>query len=147
MTSENDTLEQALASLPHGPGFRFVDALSRLEPGRQGEGRYLVRGDEWFLAAHFPGEPLFPGVLLVEAVAQIAGVVAQSDPEHPRLNGLKLAALQNVKILGTARPGETIALSAEVTRRMGGLVQVQGQAFVGERLLLQASLTLAGTLP
>ncbi len=147
MTSENDPLEQALASLPHGPGFRFVDALSRLEPGRHGEGRYLVRGDEWFLAAHFPGEPLFPGVLLVEAVAQLAGMVAQSDPEHARLYGLKLAALQNVKILGTARPGETIALSAEVTHRMGGLVQVQGQVRVGERLLLQASLTLAGTLP
>src|SRR5687767_9077224 len=97
----------ALSFLPHGPEFRFLDRVVRLEPGRSGEGEYRVRGDEPFLKGHFPGQPLFPGVLLVEAAAQLAGVVAQSDPKIPPLPGLKLTAMRNVKILGTARPGET----------------------------------------
>src|SRR2546425_11773760 len=98
----------ALAALPHGPEFRFLDRLILLEPGKNGAGEYTVRGDEPFLRGHFPGQPLMPGVLLVEAAAQLAGTVAQSDPQHPRLAGLKLTALRNVKILGTARPGEVI---------------------------------------
>ncbi len=100
-TDEN--LQRALSRLPHGAEFRFVDRLTQLEPGRSGAGEYTVRGDEPFLRGHFPGEPLFPGVLLAEAVAQLAGVVAQSDPQIPPLKNLKLTALRNVKILGTAR--------------------------------------------
>ena len=105
-----DTLQEALNLLPHGPEFRFVDRLLSLTPGRKGVGEYLVRGDEPALCGHFPGEPIFPGVLLVEAAVQLAGVVAQSDPAIPPLQGLKLAALRTVKILGTARPGEVLRI-------------------------------------
>ncbi|MFA6547132.1 MAG: beta-hydroxyacyl-ACP dehydratase, partial [Limisphaerales bacterium] len=80
--NDPDTLAQALAFLPHGPEFRFVDRLTVLEPGVRGEGEYTVRGDEPFLRGHFPGDPMMPGVLLVEAAAQLAGIVAQSDPNH-----------------------------------------------------------------
>ncbi len=140
----NDRLSAALASLPHGPEFRFVERLLRLDPGKNGAGDYTVRGDEPFLRGHFPGQPLMPGVLLVEAAAQLAGTVAQSDPQLPRLAGLKLTALRNVKILGTARPGEVIRLEASVTGRLGGLVQAQASASVAGRLVLQAELTLSG---
>ena len=92
----------ALAGLPHGPEFRFVDKLASLEPGKMGVGEYLVRGDEPFLRGHFPGKPLFPGVLLLEAAAQVAGLVAQSDPQIKPMMGVKLTAMRNVKILGTA---------------------------------------------
>lgn len=81
--SESFTL--ALAALPHGPEFRFLDRLLTLEPGRCGTVEFARRGDEGFLRGHFPGEPLLPGVLLIEAAAQLAGVVAQSDPAHPPL--------------------------------------------------------------
>ena len=139
-----DQLQAALRHLPHGTEFRFVDRLLSLTPGKEGAGEYDVRGDEPFLRGHFPNAPLMPGVLLLEAVAQLAGVVAQSDPEVCPLPELKLTALRAVKILGTARPGETFRIEARVTRRLGNLIQAEGQAFVADKLLLTAELTLAG---
>ena len=139
-------LDFALAHLPHGPEFRFVDRLTQLTPGQNGEGEYTVRGDEPFLRGHFPGEPIFPGVLLVEAAAQLAGVVAQSDPNIPPLKNLKLAALRHVKIIGTARPGEVLALTASLTGRMGHLVQAEATASVRGSVVLKAELTLSGKL-
>ena len=138
-------LDTALSRLPHGAEFRFVDRLVNLNPGQSGAGEYQVRGDEPFLRGHFPGQPLFPGVLLVEAAAQLAGVVAQSDPKIPPLDGLKLTALRNVKILGTARPGEIIQLEARITGRLGNLVQAQATARVTGEIVLTAALTLSGS--
>jgi 3-hydroxyacyl-[acyl-carrier-protein] dehydratase len=140
-----DPLARALNLLPHGPEFRFLDRLLSLEPGRSGIGQYTLRGDEPFLRGHFPGQPLMPGVLLVEAAAQLAGVVAQSDPNIPALAGLKLTAMRSVKILGTAAPGETIQLEAHITGRLGNLVQAEASATVGVRQLMQAALTLSGS--
>lgn len=136
--------QQALASLPHGPEFRFIDRITLLQPGKSGRGEYTVRGDESFLRGHFPGEPLFPGVLLIEAAAQLAGTVAQCDPQTGALPGLKLAALRNAKITGTARPGETIQFEAEVTGRMANLIQARATARVDGRVVLQVDLTLSG---
>jgi 3-hydroxyacyl-[acyl-carrier-protein] dehydratase len=145
MSTEPDRLQQALQSLPHGPEFRFIDRLTSLVPGEQGTGEYYVRGDEPFLRGHFPGDPLMPGVLLVEAAAQLAGVVAQSYPTLPPLPGLKLTALRAVKFLGSARPGEVLRLEAQITARLGNLVQAQTQGFVQDRKILSAELTLAGS--
>jgi len=140
----NDSFDKALAALPHGPEFRFIDRLLALNPGKTGRAEYRVRGDEPFLRGHFPGEPLFPGVLLVEAAAQLAGTVAQSDPNHGPLPGLKLTALRAVKILGTARPGETILMESKITGRMGSLVQAEATAMIGTTVILQAQITLSG---
>jgi 3-hydroxyacyl-[acyl-carrier-protein] dehydratase len=118
--------------------------LSSLEPGKSGVGEYRVRGDEPFLRGHFPGQPLFPGVLLVEAAAQLAGAVAQSHPLVPPLRGLKLTALRAVKILGTAKPGEVIRLEAQINGRLGALVHAQATASVNGQLVMQAELTLSG---
>ena len=139
-----EDLHHALSLLPHGAEFRFIDRLLNLNHGQSGEGEYKVRGNEPFLRGHFPGDPIFPGVLLVEAAAQLAGVVAQSDPKIPPMAGLKLAALRNVKILGTAKPGETILIEAKITGRLGNLVQAQSMVRVGEATILTAELTLSG---
>lgn len=141
----NDSLETALRRLPHGAEFRFVDRLTRLEPGKEGAGEYRVRGDEPFLRGHFPGDPLMPGVLLIESAAQLAGVVAQSDPAIAPLAGLKLTALRNVKILGTAKPGEVIAIQARVTGRLGNLVQASAEVSVADKVMLTAEITLSGS--
>ena len=143
MNSDGD-LQRALKLLPHGAEFRFIDRLTNLNPGQSGESEYKVRGDEPFLRGHFPGEPIFPGVLLVEATAQLSGVVAQSDPKIPPLKNLKLTALRNVKILGTAKPGAIILLETKITGRLGNLVQAQATAKVGGEIVLTAELTLSG---
>ena len=138
------SLQLALSRLPHGAEFRFVDRLTQLNPGHSGQGQYSVRGDEPFLRGHFPGDPIFPGVLLVEAAAQLAGLVAQSDPAIPPLKNLKLTAFRNVKILGSARPGQTIVLEATVAGRLGSLIQAQTTARVGGSVVLTAEITLSG---
>jgi len=142
-----DNLANALAHLPHGPEFRFIDRLSALDPGKFGRGEYTVRGDEPFLRGHFPGHPLMPGVLLIEAAAQLAGTVAQSDPGISPLLNLRLTAIRACKILGTAKPSETIMLEARITGRMGGLVQAAATATVDGRVVLQTELTLSGQVP
>jgi 3-hydroxyacyl-[acyl-carrier-protein] dehydratase len=142
-----DELQRALDRLPHGSEFRFLDRLDSLNAGRSGAGEYTVRGSEPFLRGHFPGEPIFPGVLIVEAAAQLAGVVAQSDAAIPPLNNLKLTAIRNAKILGTARPGEIVLLEAHITGRLGNLVQARVSAIVAGRAVLQAELVLSGEMP
>lgn len=137
-------LVTALKLLPHGAEFRFIDRLTSLTPGQCGTGEYTVHGDEPFLRGHFPGEPIFPGVLLVEAAAQLAGVVAQSDVKIPPLKNLKLTALRNVKILGTAKPGEVIQVEAKIIGRLGNLVQAQASVQVADERVLTAELTLSG---
>jgi 3-hydroxyacyl-[acyl-carrier-protein] dehydratase len=139
-----EVFEMALRALPHGPEFRFLDRLTGLTPGKQGTGEYRVRGDEPFLRGHFPGEPIFPGVLQVEAAAQLAGVVAQSDPNIPPLPGLKLTAMRNVKIYGAAKPGEILLLEASISGRLGNLIQAQVKASVSNVALMTADLTLSG---
>lgn len=138
------TLAAALSFLPHGSEFRFLDRVTALDAGQSGAGEHIVRGDEPFLRGHFPGHPLFPGVLLVEAVAQLAGVVAQSDPRIPPLPGLKLTAMRGIKILGSAVPGETIQLEARILQRMGNLIQARVAASVQGKIVMQGELTLSG---
>jgi 3-hydroxyacyl-[acyl-carrier-protein] dehydratase len=139
-------LENALHALPHGPEFRFIDRLTALDPGKSGTGEYRVREDEPFLRGHFPGQPIMPGVLLVEAAAQLAGTVGQCDPAIPPLKNLKLTAIRNAKILGAAMPGETFSIHAQVTGRMGNLIQAQATVTVGDRVLLKADVVLSGEL-
>jgi len=139
-------LAEALKDLPHGPEFRFLDRLTALEPGRAGTGEYTVRGDEVFLRGHFPGQPIFPGVLLIEAATQLAGVVAQSEPNVPKFAGLKLTAVRSAKISGTAQPGEVLRLEARIQGRLGNLVQAQVSAAVGTRTVLQGEVTLSGEI-
>jgi 3-hydroxyacyl-[acyl-carrier-protein] dehydratase len=143
MTVTPDLLQLAMKSLPHGPEFRFVDRLISLTPGKQGVGEYRVRGDEYYLRGHLPGEPILPGVLLVEAGAQVAGMVAQEDPANPSMPRLKLTALRGVKILGPARPGQTLRIEANITGRLGLLVQAEVSAFIANTRVLSAELTLS----
>ena len=135
----------ALRSLPHGPEFRFIDRITDLVPGVEGAGEYTVRAETEFLAGHFPGEPMMPGVLMLEAGAQLAGVVIQSDPQRAPGPSLRLTGIRAAKIFGAAKPGETLRLRARITGQMGELVQAAVVVSVGERELLRGEVVLSGS--
>jgi len=147
MSAGPEILQLAMRSLPHGPEFRFVDRMISLTPGVRGVGEYKVRGDEYFLRGHLPGEPILPGVLMAEAAAQVAGMVAQEDPANPRWPRLKLTALRAVKILGAVRPGDTLRIEAVITAVLGDMIQAQAAASVAGAKVLVTEITLSGAGP
>ncbi len=85
-----------------------------------------------------------PGVILIEAIAQLGGVVVQTDPGHPPMNDLRLTGVRAAKILGAAVPGDLLEIHAKVEGRLGGLVQIDGKVLLGERVLATAKVTLSG---
>jgi 3-hydroxyacyl-[acyl-carrier-protein] dehydratase len=143
--SKEQELLEALQGLPHGPEFRFIDRLTELVPGQSGSGEYTVPAAAPFLKGHFPGMPLMPGVLLLEAAAQIAGAVAQSDRNIPPVRELRLAGIRSARFYGTAAPGLTITLKARITARLGGAILADTEAFLGSSRIMAASLTLGGS--
>jgi 3-hydroxyacyl-[acyl-carrier-protein] dehydratase len=142
----SDPFQGALARLPHGPEFRFIDKLVDLVPGHCGTAEYTLPPDAEFLKGHFPANPLMPGVLLIEACAQLLGVVAQSDPVVPPLEGLKLTAVRNAKILGSIRPFETARLRAQVLARLGPLIQGEASVTHTGATIVTVELTMSGTV-
>ncbi len=138
--------EEHLERLPHGREFRFIDHIDELIHGKAATGRYLIRGDEGFLNGHFPEMPILPGVILVESVAQLAGIVVQSDPHKPALNDLRLCAIRHAKITGTAIPGEELSISAGEISRLDNLAQASGEVKVGGKTILRTVITLSGTV-
>lgn len=111
-------LEEVLALLPHRRPFRFVDALTRLDADGA-EGRYRFREDEPFYAGHFPGNPITPGVILVECMGQI-GVVAHGiylyGLEHPQgevARNLTVFSDGEVEFSAIVRPGDEVTVRSE----------------------------------
>jgi 3-hydroxyacyl-[acyl-carrier-protein] dehydratase len=138
--------QAALRALPHGKSFRFLDRLESLVAGQEATASYLVRGDEAFLEGHFPGDPMVPGVILIEAIAQLGGVVVQTDPEHAVMADLRLTGVRAAKILGAARPGTLLKIRVKVEGRLGALAQVEGDVSGADGVLATAKVTLSGTL-
>jgi 3-hydroxyacyl-[acyl-carrier-protein] dehydratase len=140
----SEDIQRHLKTLPHGPGFRFLDRLTRIECGKSAEAEYHLRGDEWFLTGHFPGHPLMPGVLLIEAAAQLAGVAAQTDATRPEIANLKLVAVHHLKFFDTARPGDTITIQAELITRLENLVKARVVVQRGGQALMTGEVSLGG---
>lgn len=132
-------LMAALASLPHRAPFRFVSDLRVLEAGVRGEGVWTVSGTEDFFAGHFPGDPIVPGVLLSEALAQLAGLV-WGGPGHPR--AVRLARV-DVKFHAPVRPPGSISLAATLARAMDGMALFDVAANFGGSAAATGQIVLA----
>ena len=143
--SQPADLFQALSSLPHGPSFRFVDELVELLPGISATARWTLKGDEAFLEGHFPGQPLLPGVIMIESLAQLGGVLAQSDRGENPLKNVRLTAVRQFKILGSIPPGQTLTIHAKRDAVMPGLVQISGEILTADGTkLASGSIVLSG---
>lgn len=124
--------------LPHGEGFRFVDRVLAAGEG-EAQAAWTVRGTEPFFAAHFPGNPLVPGVLLIEALAQTAGFAAPPDPQRSA-GGLLVHA--DVRFRAPVRPPATILLHARLSGELGELRQFEVRAEVEGRVVASGSVAL-----
>jgi 3-hydroxyacyl-[acyl-carrier-protein] dehydratase len=128
-----------LGLLPHRPPFRFVDAVDACEPGRSVMARYRVRGDEGFLAGHFPGNPVFPGVLQLEALAQAGAVAVLADERFadrlPLFGGVDRAKFRRI-----VRPGDDVVLEVEVERLSARGGRGRGRATVNGDVCCEADL-------
>jgi 3-hydroxyacyl-[acyl-carrier-protein] dehydratase len=124
--------------LPHRAPFIFVDAVVELQPGEAALCRKVFPPEEPFFRGHFPGEPLVPGVILTEALAQTAGIAAGQPGRS-----FRLTAIKGMKFPGAVRPSETIELRARKVAVVGGLWQFETEARVAERTVASGVIVLS----
>lgn len=143
MSPQLPTLNSQLCSLPHRPPFVFVRELLATEPGVSAECTTSFADDDPMFAGHFPGNPLVPGVILTEALAQTAGIAAASGfPEDERPLFL-LSAIRGMKFHRAARPEESIHLRAERIGQMEDLMQFSVRATVSGVSVAEGQLVLS----
>jgi 3-hydroxyacyl-[acyl-carrier-protein] dehydratase len=124
--------------LPHREPMLLVDEMTR--DGDSAHSRYTVRGDEWFLQGHFPGNPVVPGVVLCEIIAQGAALLVQDQlKDHIPF----FAGMNKVKFRNSARPGDTLEITAQIVRRTGPFVVFLGQATVRGKKAVEGEFTIA----
>ena len=133
--------------LPHRPPFVFVRELVNCEPGRSVEARTSFDPNDPMFAGHFPGNPIVPGVILTEALAQAAGIAAASGyPENEQPLFL-LSAIRTMKFPQAVRPGEQISLRAEKIAASEALLQFKVTASVGNGIVAEGQLVLSVAAP
>lgn len=130
------------AIIPHRDPFLFLDEVLELEPGVRVVARKQVRGDEWFFPGHFPGRPIMPGVIMVEALAQ-AGAVAVLSEEENRGKLALFAGIDDVRFKRIVEPGDELTLSCEIESVRGPIGRGRAIARVGEELAVRGTLTFA----
>lgn len=131
-----------LMSLPHGEPFRFVDRIIEWRAGDSGVGVWRVTGEEAFFEGHFRGNPIVPGVLIGEALAQMAGLVGQGGGDQPNVRHGVLAQI-SLRFKSAAIPPADILLHVKRQRLIGLLDQFAVEATLDERVLATGTLVLA----
>jgi 3-hydroxyacyl-[acyl-carrier-protein] dehydratase len=111
--SENS--DALVALLPHRPPFRFVDAVDELVPGERIVARWRVTGDEHFLPGHFPDNPIVPGVIQLEALAQTGAIAVLADERYAGKLPL-FGGVEKVRWRRIVRPGDELRLEVELER-------------------------------
>jgi 3-hydroxyacyl-[acyl-carrier-protein] dehydratase len=129
------------ALIPHRPPFLLVDEILELEPGKRVVGRREIRADDWWFAGHFPGRPVMPGVLTIEAIAQAGAVAVLADPSNTGKIPF-FAGIDDCRFKRVVEPGDVLTLECEFTRVRGAIAKGEGRALVGDELAAQALLTV-----
>lgn len=134
------TIQEIMDLLPHRYPFLLVDRILEWEPGKRIVGLKNVTINEPFFQGHFPGHPIMPGVLIVEALAQVGGIVALKE-----MGGEKklayFAAIDNCRFRRPVVPGDQLLLNVTITAHKGPVWKIHGEARVGDALAAEADLT------
>jgi 3-hydroxyacyl-[acyl-carrier-protein] dehydratase len=134
-------INEIMKILPHASPFLLVDRILEVEPGKRIVGIKNVTYNEPFFPGHFPGRPIMPGVLIVEAMAQAAGVLAfKSMPEEDQGRPVYFLGIDNVRFRKLVVPGDQLRLEMEITKHRQAIWGFKGKALVDGKLVAEAEL-------
>ena len=140
------TYKDIVKLLPHRYPFLLVDRITEYEPWKRIVGYKNVTANEEFFQGHFPGEPIMPGVLIIEAMAQTGGILSrlsmmenEEDRNNPRL--VVFMGMDNVKFRRQVSPGDQLRFEVEPIRTGSKVWKIAGKAYVGDDLAAQAEMT------
>lgn len=128
---------------PHGPGFSFIDSIEITVPNHK------LRAKKWldpklnFFKDHFPGEPLMPGVLLIEAAAQAAGALWGSRSSANELQRYKLAQVLDFRLIQSVLPNQTLFIEIELEKELGTLAQFSAKISVENKEVAKGKIVLS----
>ena len=130
------------AILPHREPFLLIDEVLELEPGERVVALKRVSGDEWYFRGHFPGRPVMPGVLIVEAMAQTGAVAVLSEEENRGRIAL-FAGIDDTRFKRIVEPGDELQLECTLEQVRGPIGRGKARATVGGELAARGTLTFA----
>ncbi len=128
--------------IPHRFPFLLVDRILEMEEGKRAVGLKNVTANEWFFSGHFPGQPIMPGVLIVEALAQVGAVVLLSLAEN-RGKLAFFAGIDGFRFRRPVLPGDTLRLEVTLTKRLGPVGKGKAVALVEGQVVAEGELTFA----
>ncbi len=126
--------------IPHRSPFLLIDRILEIEPGIRGIGRKCVSYNEPFFPGHFPEEAVMPGVLIIEALAQVGAVICLSCEEF-KGKTVYFGGISDAKFKRKVVPGEVLRLEVELIKRKGPIGVAKAIAYVDENVCTQATLT------
>lgn len=133
---------QIMEIIPHRHPFLLLDTIEELEPGKHAVARKCVSYNEPFFAGHFPQEPVMPGVLIIEAMAQAGAVAMLSQPQMKGRTAY-FAGIQSAKFKQKVLPGDVLELDVAITKVKGPIGIGKGTATVNGKLAASAEITFA----
>ena len=136
------TTKELLEILPHRQPMLLIDTLEELEPGKRAVGKKCVSYNEPYFAGHFPGEPVMPGVLIVEALAQVGAAVMLSCPEF-KGKLVYFGGIEHCRFRKKVVPGDVLTLTTEIIRQKGPIGIGSATATVRGEVVCAAELTFA----
>src|SRR5512139_630022 len=135
--------DEILRSLPHAFPFRMIDRILDVEKGKRAIALKNVSKDEPYFSGHFPKEPIVPGVLMLEAMAQTGGLAFESSFEKGEEGVPVLASIEEFRVKKRVIPGDRLIIEAEVLRIFSNLAKVKALAKVEDETVAEGTLVLA----